>query len=281
MKTAIYIDDTGTPQESKSKYDPGNWKSWVAVVLKPTERTEISQLILALKNNISEKWNIKEFHFTDIYSGKNDFKKVPVNFRIGIFQHFAQIYKNYNCPIIIQSLNDDDIIRNEMSEFKHLKLSGFDFSDNAQLCLWLLLIRLKNNPVFTKYKLPLEIYVDNGKQKPNTTQKSVEIKDFAVNSELKYIDSQSDPLMQFIDFIAYCLNRHRWILMNNKQSDGDLLIMQITEFANFNTLNMKKSYFKIGEDDSREYYDKLLRKTYDLNGNLSDEEVERIKKEKE
>ncbi len=40
-KPAIYIDDTGTPQKSKSKYDCGNWESYVAVLLKPNERKEI------------------------------------------------------------------------------------------------------------------------------------------------------------------------------------------------------------------------------------------------
>jgi UDP-N-acetylglucosamine 2-epimerase len=48
--------------------------------------------------------------------------------------------------------------------------------------------------------------------------------------------------MQFIDFIAFCLNRHRWILMNNKTSDGDLLIFQITEYANFNALNIRETH---------------------------------------
>ncbi len=277
MKTAIYIDDTGTPEESKSKYDSGNWKSWVAVVLKPEERIEISKSINWLKANLSEEFDISEFHFTDIFSGKNEYKNISIENRIFIFKIFAYLYKHYNCPIIIQSLSDDDVIRNEMTEFKQIKIPGFDFSKNSDLCLWLLLIRLKNSEVFKKYQLPVEIFIDNGIQKPNTFRKSIELQDFALNSELKYIDSKSDPLMQFIDFIAFCLNRTRWILMNDKKEKSDFKILEINQLANFNTINMIKEYIDINEINTTEHYDKILRAAFDRNGNLLDEDVEKIK----
>lgn len=277
MTTAIYIDDTGTPQKSKSKYDSGDWKSWVAVVLDSKERIEISERIDWIRKYAIEGLEINEFHFTDIFSGKNEFKKISIEKRIKIFELFAQLYKNYNCPILIQSLNDDDVIRNEMTEFKQIKIPGFDFSKNSDLCLWLLLIRLKNSEVFKKYQLPLEIFIDNGIQKPNTSRKSIELQDFALNSELKYIDSKSDSLMQFIDFIAFCLNRTRWILMNNKKDNSDFKILEISQLANFNTVNMLKQYVDINDKNTTEHYDKILRKAFDINGNLTDEEVEKIK----
>lgn len=277
MKTAIYIDDTGTPQKSKSKYDSGDWKSWVAVVLDSKERIEISEGIDWIRKYAIVGLEINEFHFTDIFSGKNEFKKISIEKRIKIFELFAQLYKHYNCPILIQSLSDDDVIRNKMTEFKQIKIPGFDFSKNSDLCLWLLLIRLKNSEVFKKYQLPVEIFIDNGIQKPNTSRKSIELQDFALNSELKYIDSKSDSLMQFIDFIAFCLNRTRWILMNNKKDNSDFKILEISQLANFNTVNMLKQYVDINDKNTTEYYDKILRRAFDINGNLTDEEVEKIK----
>lgn len=279
MKSAIYIDDTGTPQVAKSKYDPGNWKSWVAVALTTEERKEISKSINWIKANLTGEFNISEFHFTDIFSGINEYKNISIKNRIAIFETFAQLYKNYNCPIIIQSLNNDDLIRNEMTDFKQLKIPGFDFSNNSDLCLWLLLIRIKNNTIFNKYKLPLEIFIDNGTQKPNTKRKLIELNDFAFNSEIKYIDSKSDPLMQFIDFIAFCLNRVRWILMNNKKEKSDFKILEICQLANFNTINMIKGYIDINKINTIEYYNKIQRSAFDKNGNLSDVEVEKIKRQ--
>ncbi|MBU3661235.1 MAG: DUF3800 domain-containing protein [Flavobacteriales bacterium] len=277
MKTAIYIDDTGTPQKSKSKYDSGDWKSWVAVILDSKERIEIREGIDWIRKYAIEGLEINEFHFTDIFSGKNEFKKISIEKRIKIFELFAQLYKHYNCPILIQSLSDDDIIRNEMTEFNQIKIPGFDFSKNSDLCLWLLLIRLKKSEVFKKYQLPVEIFIDNGIQKPNTSRKSIELQDFALNSEIKYIDSKCDSLMQFIDFIAFCLNRTRWILMNNKKDNSDFKIMEISQLANFNTVNMLKQYVDINDTNTTEYYDRILRNAFDINGNLTDEEVEKIK----
>ena len=277
---AIYIDDTGTPQKSLSKYDPGNWKSWVAVAFNNRERLEISHLIRNFRGHLNRKWKIGEFHFTDIFSGKNEFEKVDLEDRIEIFYFFAHIYKNYKCPIRIQSLNDDDIIRNKMTSFRKVKLPGYDLNDNSQFCLWILLIRLKNDDLIRKnYSRPLEIFVDAGKQKPNTAQKSTEVKGFAVNSQIQYIDSGSDYLMQFTDFIAFCLNRHRWILMNNKKSESDKLIMQITHYADFQT-NMYKQLVDFESEKTSSTYDTILRKKFDENQNLSDAEVEKIKKRK-
>jgi Protein of unknown function (DUF3800) len=174
-------------------------------------------------------------------------------------------------------LTEDDVIRNQMDIFKYIKHEGFDFSKNEHTALWLLLTRLGQNPVLKDYKLPFEIYVDAGKQKPGTTQVITVLKNYAVESKITYKDSKNDVLMQFIDFIAFCINRCRWILMNDKQSESDILLLQIAEYANFNTINMQKRLLKIGEEKTSKIYDAVLRKTFDLNGNLSDEEVERRK----
>lgn len=277
---AIYIDDTGTPQKSKSKYDPGNWKSWVAVVVNHKQRQEISLLIRQLKIELNKKWKITEFHFTDIFSGEKEFKEVDLDTRINLFYKFAEIYRYYRCPVVIQSLNDDDVIRNKMTDLRKFKPSGFDLSDNEQFCLWILLIRLKNDSTITEnYKLPLEILVDTARKQHNTLQKTIEVKDFAVNSQIRYIDSHSDELMQFIDFIAFCLNRHRWILMNDKKSESDKLIMQITHYANFKS-NLQRKLVNFDEEHTSQAYDNFLRKKFDENKNLTDEEVEKIKKNK-
>jgi len=279
-KPAIYIDDTGTPQKSLSKYDPGNWKSFVAVLLTPKERLEITNLISNLKREILHKINIDEFHFTDIFSGTGQFKKIDLNIRLEIFYSFINIYKYYKCPILIQSLNDDDIIRNQMSNFRKQKIDGFDFEQNEHLCLWLLLARIKSHDIIKKYNFPFEIFVDAGKQKPDTSQKINLLRSITENSEIKYIDSKSDPLMQFIDFIAFTLNRCRWILMNGKNSQGDNILLQMAELANFNALNMERKIIDLENESTVTAYDKLLREKYDLNGNLSDKEVEKIKARK-
>ncbi len=280
-KPAIYIDDTGTPQKSKSKYDCGNWESYVAVLLKPNERKEITKLILELKKIVNKSIKVDEFHFTEIFSGTKQFKGVALEIRLEIFNSFIEIYRMYDCPIVIQSITDDDVIRNKMEYIRGYKNYGFDFDKNSHLCLWLLLVRIVNNDIIKNYNLPFEIFVDAGKQKPNTVQKIEQIKNITENSEIRYIDSAVDPLMQFVDFIAFTLNRCRWILMNDLKSQGDKAILKIAEYANFNAINMERRYVNVDEESTKDQYEKVLRRRYDINGNLSDEEMEQIKKNRE
>lgn len=86
-------------------------------------------------------------------------------------------------------------------------------------------------------------------------------------------------MIQFIDFIAFSINRMRWILMNEKKSKLDLTFLNLISGIDFNVTNLTKvainpTGFKVSE------YDKSLRKKYDENGNLSDELVEKIRTDK-
>ena len=278
---AIYIDDTGTSQQSKSKYINGNLSSYVAVVLNANQRENISKAINNFRLLFSDEFELDEFHFTEIFSGKKKFRKVNIDLRLKIFETFANIYNKYNCPIYIQSLTDEDVIRNEMEDWRGFKKDGFNFSKNSHLCLWFLLVRLKNKELINSYELPFEIYVDSGKQEPNTNQKVDILNQFAKNSEIQYLDSKADPLIQFIDFIAFTLNRCRWILMNNKKSETDFKFLNIAELANFNTVNMLKLYANAKVESTTDIYDKILREEFDKDGNLSDEELEKRKRNRQ
>jgi alpha-galactosidase len=45
----FYIDDTGTPSfSSKSKYDPGDWNTWVAYFVPDFQREKLNHMISEL-----------------------------------------------------------------------------------------------------------------------------------------------------------------------------------------------------------------------------------------
>tara|TARA_R110002096_G_scaffold431096_1_gene645938 strand:- start:1412 stop:2257 length:846 start_codon:yes stop_codon:yes gene_type:complete len=280
MKTGIFIDDTGTPsQKSKSKYDTGDWKTWVAVILNPNDRKEIENILNELCEALENELKIKEFHFTHIFSGKGVFRKIELEKRLQIFSLFGEIYKKFNSPIIVQSLTSDDIIRNKMQFLKYFKPDGFNFEKNSDLALWFLLEKCAKFLKENSLPLPAEFFVDSGRQKPNTTQIVNIVKEVTENSIITYASSEQNPMIQFIDFIAFSINRMRWILMNEKKSELDLALLNLISEIDFNVTNLTKvaispTDFKVSE------YDKNLRKKYDENGNLSDELVEKIRTEK-
>lgn len=280
MNTGIYIDDTGTPgQRSKSKYDSGDWKTWVAMILKPDERIKLELILIEICSSVKNDFGISEFHFTEIFSGKGLYRKLPLKSRLKLFSIFGEIYKEFNFPIIVQSLTSDDIIRNKMEDLKHLKIDSFDFSKNSDLALWFLLKKSCDFIKENNYPLLADFFVDAGRQKPNTKQKVSILNGITLNSELTYSCSEENVMIQFIDFIAFSVNRMRWIAMNEKKSELDIEMLTLISNFNFDVVNLKRSIVdpnKLKTED----YDNNLRRAYDKNGNLTDEVVELIKSKK-
>ena len=277
--TGIYIDDSGTPGiKSKSKYDTTDRKTWIALILKPEQRKEASLQIQGCIDEIKEIFNASEFHFTDIYSGKKEFKSIDLSVRLNIFRAFAEIFRLTEYPLIIQTFTSDDILRNGIIvKDKKIKVDNFNLSDTSDFALLFLLFRIKSYLQENKQiPLPVEIIIDEGRQKKNTTQKIELLEGYIYNQEISYKSSAEEPILQLIDFVAFSTNKMRWILTNDKKTDLDFELLKIFERANFNILNIQKKSINF-KDHSVEDYDNALRTTYDKNNNLTDIELAKLK----
>lgn len=277
--TSIYIDDTGTPGiKSKSVYDTVDKKTWMALILNSEQKSEAEIQMKGCIQLLKEEFNASEFHFTDIYSGKNEFKNITLEKRMGIFKAFAEIFRQMKYPMLIQTFTSDDILRNRfLIEGKNIKIDNFRLSDTGDFALFFLLFRIKKYLVETKVSLPVEIIIDEGRQKKNTTQKCDLLKGYLYNDVLSYRSSSSDHLLQLIDYAAFFMNKVRWIQTNDKKTDLDYELLRIAERADFNILNVVKQ--KIHFDDNLvAAYDNILRGVYEENNALSGIEFEELKK---
>ena len=280
MKYIVYIDDTGTPSsQSKSTYDPGNWNSHVAVFIERSKVEELSIQILALFEKYKFLNDFEEFHFVQILSGKDGWRNVEITKRLEIFEDFVALYQQYKFPILIQSFTSDDIIRNKMEDLTKIKIQHFDLSSLSDLTLFFLLFRIKDFVLESQFELPSEIKVDTGKGKHSGRNIVPILSGITKNSEIEFVDSKKDVLMQFADFISFCLNRMRWIIMAENKGTLDIRLIQIISEANFEVKNGKKIIMDALEVKAKDY-DQELRQVFDSNENLSDTEVEKIKKEK-
>ncbi len=278
--TGIYIDDTGTPGiKSKSIYDTTDRKTWVALILSKEQRKEAYSQMEGCIKEIKIMFGASEFHFTDIYSGTKEFASVDLRVRIEIFRGFAEIFKQMKYPMLIQTFTSDDILRNKIViSDKKIKADNFNLSNTSDLALFFLLFRIKNYlKENINIPLPIEIIIDEGRQKKNTIQKCELLKGYLNNENLMYRSSADDHLLQLIDFVAFSINKVRWILTNDKKTDIDYEMLKICETANFNILNIKKQKVNFKEHSFQDY-DKVLRGVYDRNNNLSDLELEELKK---
>ncbi len=120
--------------------------------------------------------------------------------------------------------------------------------------MFFLLWRIKN---FLKknacYSSPVEIIIDEGRQKKDTTQSCSLFDGMLFNDELYYKSSAEEPLLQLIDFVAFTTNRVRWIMTNNKKGGLDVEFLKIAERANFNILNIERMEVDINSDFVKEY----------------------------
>lgn len=278
MRTAIYIDDTGTPGYiSKSKYDTDERKTWVALILNPKERKEAAFQMLGCLEELKETLNANEFHFTDIYSGSKEFKGVDLKIRLNIFRAFAEIHRETQYPMIMQTFTSDDILRNRIIVDGKVKADNFDLSKTSDFALFFLLFRIKKYfKENRQISLPFDIYIDEGRQKKNTTQKCELLDGMLYKNEINYKSSKEEPLLQLIDFVAFTINKVRWILTNDKKNDLDYEFLKIAERANFNIINIVKQEIKFQKHTVADY-DNLLREHYNKNNNLPDIALEKLK----
>ena len=269
----IYIDDTGRNEKSLSEFDFGNLSTWVALIIEPEIKNVINLNIEAVRHS----YKIEEFHFAEIYAGKKQFSKITIDQRIEIFCVFAELFKSFKIPIIIQSLAHKDLEFARIPNFANESKDGFNFKDQKQLALWFLLQRIVQKDYLKNIPKPIDFYIDSGIQKANTKKNIPFLKDFASNSEITFLDSKNSNFIQLIDFAAYTLNRCRWIMLNNKKSENDQLFLQIASYADFNTLDMKKEKIDILNTDLIKKYDTIIEQAHKINGNLSLTEIKNTK----
>lgn len=231
MSTYIYIDDSGSSgTASPSKHIDDSRAIWAAIILSSEEKFEIEEKIKRKLYEVNEenKMNLKEFHFTNIYSKKNEYKIVSAEVRLEIINWFANLYNEYTPYILINACDKNTLKNSGFSEkIYDFSLDGFRFGNPKDFSLWCLLLNCeeylrKNQEI---YQLPAQIYIDAGRQKEGTTQKVSSISNVLENGEIIYCSS-NDFLIQFADFIVFTLNR----IQNNlvkKRSDFDAAFLEI------------------------------------------------------
>lgn len=280
MNTTVYIDDTGTSGlKSKSVYDSKRSVSWFAIVLTSEERLFAEIQMKDCLNELKNTYNASEFHFTDIYGGRKEFEGIDLDKRLNIFYLFADVYKRMEYPLLMQTFSPEEYSRNSLiNNVGKQKIDGFDLNNYSDFALYHLLLRIKRYLNGNSYSYPLEIIIDEGRQKKNSIQSCNLFTSSQLRTGLQYKSSKEEPILQLIDFAAYCLNRVKWIMQNNKTESIDKTFLEICSYANFNTINMKKGYVDMGVN-MQSKYDNIIKDTYSKNNIFPEIDLEKYKDE--
>ncbi|EKD87961.1 MAG: hypothetical protein ACD_35C00119G0002 [uncultured bacterium] len=249
----IFIDDTGSPglTDTPPNYLPGR-KSWVAVIVPPHQIPEVLEQFNRALHTLKEATGATEFHFTDIYSGRKEFKSVDLQTRLKLFEFMAFIFSQYQFPIIVQTFDPVTLadIRRQSAGQMPDRLPEFDFSREEDTALFFLLIRLKwfmeKTPEFPNVKA--HVFIDEGYKKNGVGIKIPTFETVFCDGLVCFAQSSGIVQIQLADFAAFALNRSQLIGGRDKRNSLDLRLLQILSQANLNFLNIEKKIVSLKQD---------------------------------
>ena len=279
MATHIYIDDTGTSQfRSGFEYDTSNSASWCAIVLNDIQYCEAVNFMGVELKSLNSFIGLNEFHFTEIFSGSGAYRKNNIDFenRIAIFNDFALFSRRFQFPVFIQSFGEDDYGRIKLKKTLKTIVAGVDLNNYKDLSLFLLLMNVKRYlDSHPEYSAPYMIVIDEGRKKKGTKQPCIMFGDLLKDKQILYCSSAEEPMLQLADFVAFTLNRCKWLNMKDpsKISEYDLRFLKMASDANFNAPHMKKVLLPADSDRNKKYKE-LLDEAYTKNEILPEETLE-------
>lgn len=249
----IFIDDTGSPglNDTPPNYLSGR-KSWVAVIIPPHQMPEVLEQLTGALHALKEATSATEFHFTDIYAGRKEFKNVDLQVRVNLFKFMAFIFSQYKFPIIVQSFDPETLadIRARSGNQIPDRIPPFDLTREEDTALFFLLIRLKwfmeKTPDFPNVKG--RVFIDEGYKKNGIAIKIPTFETVFGDGLVCFGQSSVIVPIQLADFAAFALNRTQIIGGRDKRDSLDQRLLQILSQVAFNYLNIEKKIVPINQD---------------------------------
>lgn len=228
----VFIDDTGSPGGSGYKLLPPNRKTYVGLVILPSQVATTYLSFASLLAELRQRFQISELHFTDIYGGKGEFKKVAWENRLLIISTMATAIGALKFKIFVQSLEPA-----QLPEWKeHLslpdKLSIFNFNKTDDAALFFLLLRIKMHLRNNQSSEPgtAHVFVDEGWKKNGVGLQSAPIFGPEFDREkVCFASSKELVLLQLADFTAFVLNRMQIIGSKDVVKEKERHLMQVIQ----------------------------------------------------
>ncbi len=248
----VFVDDTGSPGfvNAPPNVHPER-KSWVAVIIPPSVMPEVLNQLPQALHGLREFVGADEFHFTDIYAGRGQFKSVDLQVRLAIFEFMAYIFATYRFPIIVQTFDPETLadVRSRLSDRLPDRLPPFDFTRQEDTALFFLMIRLKwfmeQTPTYPDVKA--RVFIDEGYKKNGICLKIPTFQSVFSDGLVSFARSSSVLPIQLADFAAFALNRMQLIGGKPERSALDNRVLQILSAAAFDYQNIEKCVVSLAE----------------------------------
>lgn len=225
----VFIDDTGSP----GLVTPGlheKRKSWVAVIVPPHRVVEVmDQAPRAL--SVLRKFGLEdpEFHFTDIWAGKGEFKKLSLEQRLGLFEFMAHIFATYRFEVLVQTFDPDNASDVRSRANWPEKFGPLKFASHEDLALIFALLRvhihLKDR---FQGRATACVIVDEWSRFQSGTSMIVGgLAPTFVGGAVLFASSRLVHPVQLADFAAFVLNRWQLLRVKDELTDLDRTLLKI------------------------------------------------------
>lgn len=241
----IFIDETGSPgiTDAPTNFHPER-KTWVAVIIPPSQIAEVMQQMPQVLDELRQSFGADEFHFTDIYSGKKQFKNLDLQTRLRLFEFMAYIFSAYRFPVIVQTFDPETLadVRSRSADQLPESLPPFDFRKCEDLALFFLLLRLrwymKETETYPNTKA--RIFIDEGFKNNGIAIRIPTFDDAFADGQICFAQSSNIYPIQLADFAAFSLNRVQLIAGRDQRTPLDIRMLEILSSVAFNYINIEK-----------------------------------------
>jgi Protein of unknown function (DUF3800) len=241
----IFIDDTGSPgiRDAPENFHPER-KTWVAVIIPPSQIGEVMDQIPQALDELRQSVGAEEFHFTEIYAGKKQFKDVDLQVRLSLFEFMAYIFSAYNFPVIVQTFDPETLadVRSRSNGQLPDSIPPFDFTQCNDLTLFFLLLRLKwyMQETTTFPKIKARVFIDEGFKKNGIAIRIPTFGDAFADGQICFAQSSSIYPIQLADFAAFSLNRIQLLGGKEQRSSLDSRLLDILSPVAFNYVTIEQ-----------------------------------------
>jgi len=221
----IAIDDTYGPVNAlATKYVTGARRTYVAVEFPDSQVDEVRENIRGCLKELRPIVGIffYDFEFSEIYNCSGAWTDHR-GLNLKVFEFFAQRYAENRWRVHVQTV-DDRTLRGRESEFTG-KVDELDLSSREDQALFMLLCKVKWSQSARSGRLVVR--ADAGRCKPGSLLMPSLFRELGPAYDGRYADSQSEPLIQIADFLAYSINRCTHLMMKRKRTDHDLFFLSL------------------------------------------------------
>lgn len=226
----VFVDDTGSPgmKNTPPNLHPDR-KSWVGVVVPPDQMPEVLEQFPEALEEVTREIGATEFHFVDIYNGREEFEGVDLSIRLGLFGFMTHIFATYRFPIYVQTLDPNNLAELRSRAAWPEKIPPFDLRKQEDMGLLFLLMRLKSHVERHRGDAATlaRVFVDEGFKDNGRAITIPTFEKAFADGLICFAKSSSILPLQLADFAAFAMNRVQLLLGKKDLSDLDKSLMQI------------------------------------------------------